>query len=121
MFWLLSRLIKNIAYAFRVFQFILLIYLVGDILYWFFALGKSFIADFFAPAYSLPLGIVKNIADALNWEIGKNFPLLQLDILLSIFVVIIVLIISNFLFIGLGALEKFLVEKAYDRGEKDYE
>ena len=121
MYWFLSRLVNITAYIFRVLQFILLIYLIGDVLYWFFALGKSFVADLFAPLYKLPVGAVTSFFAFFKWDVGEKFPLLQLEILLSIFVVLFLLIMSNVLFIFFGSLEKSLVEKAYDTGERDYE
>ena len=121
MYWFLSRFVNIIAYIFRVLQFVLVVYLIGDILYWFFALGKSIVADLFAPLYKLPVDAVISFFDFFKWDVGEKFPLLQLEILLSIFVVLFLLIISNVLFIFFGSLEKSLVEKAYDKGEKDYE
>ena len=118
--WFIAQVVNKIAYTFRVLQFLLMVYLVIGFIYWILAIGKFIIALFFAPLYVPVINIVNGIAQIINWNIGENFPMLHPEIFCSLFIILIALFISNYLFIAFGNLEKKFVEKSYDSGEKDY-
>ena len=118
--WFIAQIVNKIAYIFRVFQFLLMIYLIIDFIYWILAVGKFSFALFFKPLYVPVVNMVNGLAEIINWDIGEKFPMLHPEIFCTMFIILIALFISNYLFIFFGNLEKKYVEKSYDSGEKDY-
>lgn len=121
MYWFVSKFINKLAYAFRLFQLLLLIYLAIDVIYYVLVLGRFVIATWLDPFYSLPVGAVHVIAEQMNWNIGEKFPMLHPDVFFSMVLLFVILLLSNFFFIVIETIEKKFVERSYDKGEKDYE
>lgn len=121
MYWFVSKFINKFAYAFRLFQLLLAIYLVIDVIYYVLVLGRFAIAAYLDPIYSFPVGIIHAIAEQINWNIGEKFSMLHPDVFFSMILLFIVLLLSNFFFIALEGIEKKFVESSYDKGEKDYD
>ena len=121
MYWYIGKFIKLITYAFRVFQVLGIIYFLVFVIFWFCSVAQLNFASTLAPAFSLPYEITTDILNKTGTHIDKDFRLFCPEIFLSMVLTFIVLIIYNFLFIPLGSIEKFFVEKSYDKGEKDYD
>ena len=117
----ISKIIDRIIYILRVFQFLLIIYLILGVFYWILVLGNLVLAVYLEPLYQLPIAIVNSIAESINWNIGEKFSMLCPDIFFAIVLIFVAVIISNFIFVILGWMEKKFVEKAYEKGERDYD
>ena len=121
MYWYIGKFIKLITYTFRVFQFLGIIYFILYVIFWFCAVAQIQFASILAPIFYMPYEITLDILNKTGIHIDKDFRLFCPEIFLSMILTFLVLIIYNFIFIPLGGIEKFFIEKSYDKGEKDYD
>lgn len=118
MYSFFAKLWKLFVYIFRVFQVLGIVYFLLFVLVWFFAVAQSPVADTFWGLYKFPYDVTINIFKSFGYRFSSEYSLLRLDILASIFFTFIALLLYNFLFIPMGAIERFFIEKSYAKGEQ---
>lgn len=120
MYWKFSRFIKFLTFILRVIQILGFIYLLAYILYWFCAVARFTLSYYMSPFFELPQEITMNILYFFKVYINNDFSIFKPEIFISGIFTFLFLLLYNFIFIFIGNLERFFVEKSYEKGEKDY-
>ena len=120
MYSFLANLWKLFTHIFRVFQFLGAAYFILYIIYWLCAVGQASGIFIFSDFFKIPQEITYSILRLLNFRFSSEYSLLRFDILSSVFFTLIALLLYNLIFIPLDAVERFFVEKSFEKGEQDY-
>ena len=79
------------------------------------------LAYLFAPLFKLPQDFVNWIFVTYKWNIQSKFSIFLPKMFIACVLSLLILILSNFIFMILGSVERFFVEKSYEKGEKDHD
>ena len=121
MYLFLSKLVKLLIILLRFVEVVFLLYIFLYIFFWFCSVARLNIAFTLAPVFKIPYDITLDIIKSVGLVIDKRLELLQPEIFISVVLTFISLILYNFIFIPIGAIEKFFVERGYLKGEHDYD
>ena len=115
-----AKAVKYIVKILRVIQIAATVYFVIFPFYWGAQIFKGGLEYILEGMYTVPINATKSILEAINWTPSPDFELFHPLTFYSIIFLLIVLVLYNVIFIPLGSIEKFFVEKSYDKGENDY-
>ena len=115
-----ALILKNINYAFKLIQILGFIYLIFFVIYWICEImGLSFsgMLDFL---YAIPIEMTENLFDNWGINLSSDFSLIKPTIFFSFILTFIAFLIYNLIFIPLGNVEEYFVNKSYEKNEHDF-
>ena len=116
MYWYVGLFVRFITFLLRVVQVFAVIYFFISIIFWFCAVAQLKIAYSMAPYYQVPVDIIKGFHIQFDSALTVFHP----EIFLAVILLFVFLLLYNLIFIPVGSIEKFFIERSYDKGEKDY-
>ena len=118
MYTFLANIWKLITHAFRVFQFLGVIYFLFYIIFWLCLVAQVPAIYNYSELFRIPQDITYAIFKFFGLRFSPDYTLLRLDVLTSVGLTFIALLIYNLIFIPLGAIERFFIEKSFNKGEQ---
>ena len=120
MYKYLAKFVKILTKLFRFIQICFVVYFIMFLPYWGAQVVNSNFAYKFNWLFNIPTKITESLLLSFNWVPSKEFEVLHPLTFYSILLLFLFLIIFNFIFFPLDNIEKFFVEKSYDKGEHKY-
>ena len=115
-----AKFIQYLVKVLRVIQLGATVYFVIFPFYWGAQIFKGSLEYLLEGLYNVPINITKSILESMNWTPAPEFALFHPLTFYAILFTLIALILFNVIFIPLGGVEKFFVEKYYDKNNSEY-
>lgn len=120
MYSFFAKIVKFITFLLRLLQIAGIVYMVAFVVYWFAQIMKFQwqynMSEYFAPVYPY----TEQIMAQINYEYPKETMVFHPETFASIIIIFQILLTFNFLFVWIGSVEKFFVEKSYEKDEHKY-